>query len=82
MDEVFRVAVLRVISQMHECLFEVFFLWSLIFFGAKTGKTLIADECLEWIDASYNHVDSKVKLELIEGQWLRQITLHGDVFAF
>jgi hypothetical protein len=81
-DEVFRVAILGVICQVHESLLEICFYWGLVLFSAEAGQSLITQERLEGIRASNDYVDSEVELEVVQGQGLGQVPLHGDVFAF
>jgi hypothetical protein len=61
---------------MHIHIIDIILIYSFIFLGCKSNKTLVVDVNPEWIAACYESIDSHVELEAFVEEGVLQIDLN------
>jgi hypothetical protein len=63
---------------MHVQIFDVVVIGFLVIVCAESCKTLVAEICFDWINASNEHVDTAVKLLLVQNEWIVNVSLSQE----
>ena len=72
------ILVQREIRQMHVQIFDVVVIGFLVIVCAESCKTLVAEICFDWINASNEHVDTAVELLLVQNEWIVNVSLSQE----
>ena len=60
---------------MHEEIVQVAVVWSCVLLGGKPSKSFTEDENAKGVDSVDEHVNSEVKLEVVDKIWLVKVSL-------
>lgn len=71
----------RIVSQMNVAAIEIVIRRLVVLFGCEPCETFVIDIQSEWICPSHEYVDSKIKFELINKQWIFDILLDDILIA-
>ena len=81
LHEVARGLVDRVIGQVHEQIIQVCLRWACILLSGKASESLLEHEDSEWVNSIDQHVDSEVKLQVVDQVGLVHVALGHKLIA-